>query len=90
MITKNLNDEGDVEETKEEHVELLEAREDSAETLEATEQPLDLERRILSGNSPHCAPGSSSYGVTCLQTGGTNSNFWIRNEEHAKPSDLSV
>jgi hypothetical protein len=41
-LTKRFDDEGAVEEAKEEHVELLGSGEDSAEALEAAEEPLDL------------------------------------------------
>ena len=49
-LTKRFDDQGEVEEAKEEHVELLEAREDSAEALEATEQPLDLVALLVEGS----------------------------------------
>jgi hypothetical protein len=41
-LTQGFDDQGEVEESKEEHVEFLEAREDSAEAFEATEEPLDF------------------------------------------------
>ncbi len=36
-LTKSFDDESEVEEAKDEHIELLKSGEDSAETLEATE-----------------------------------------------------
>jgi hypothetical protein len=46
-LTKSFNDEGEIEEAKEEHVEFLEASEGFAGPLEATEQPLDLVSLLL-------------------------------------------
>ena len=42
LETKSLDDEGEVEEGEEHHVELVEAGEDSAESLEPVEESLDL------------------------------------------------
>ena len=49
-LTKCFNDEGEVNEAKEELVELLESQEDSAEALEATEQLLDLGALLVEGS----------------------------------------
>jgi hypothetical protein len=50
-----LNDEGEVDERREDDIELLEAGEDAAEPFQATEQPLDLVATAV--QDPVVAPG---------------------------------
>ena len=59
-LTKRFNDESEVEEAQEEHVELLKSGEDSAEALEATEEPLDLVALFVEGTV--VVPGLDTIG----------------------------
>jgi hypothetical protein len=48
-LTKSFDDESEVEEGKDEHIELLKSGEDSPEALEASEEPLDLVALLVEG-----------------------------------------
>ena len=48
-LTQRFDDEGEVEESKEEDIEFLEAGEDSAESFESPEEPLDLVAFFVKG-----------------------------------------
>ena len=60
-LANRFDDEGEVEEAKEDHIELLEAREDSAEAFEAAEQSLDLVALLVKGSV--VVPGLDTIGL---------------------------
>jgi hypothetical protein len=60
-LTKSFDDESEVEEAKEEHIELFKSGEDSAEALESTEEPLDLVSFFVEGTV--VVPGLDTIGL---------------------------